>query len=97
MPYLLAALRLGAANAVIGAVVAEVSTGLRGGIGRILVQFAGQASNDPAKAWGPIFGAVALGWWPPDPWPCSASCSRNTDERRWEPHEFRTGEHRTRC
>lgn len=61
VPYLLAALRLGAANAVIGAVVAEVSTGLRGGIGRILVQFAGQASNDPAKAWGPIFGAVALG------------------------------------
>jgi NitT/TauT family transport system permease protein len=38
-----------------------VSTGLQGGIGRLLVQFAGQASGDPAKAWGPIFGAVALG------------------------------------
>ncbi|GAB3848366.1 ABC transporter permease [Nesterenkonia populi] len=61
VPYLLSAFRLGAANAVIGAVVAEVSTGLRGGIGRILIQFAGQASNDPAKAWGPIFGAIALG------------------------------------
>src|SRR5690625_3983532 len=61
VPYLLAALRLGAANAVIGAVVAEVSTGLQGGIGRILIQYAGQASGDPAKAWGPIFGAVALG------------------------------------
>jgi NitT/TauT family transport system permease protein len=61
VPYLLPALRLGAANAVIGAVVAEVSTGLQGGIGRLLVQFAGQASGDPAKAWGPIFGAVALG------------------------------------
>lgn len=61
VPYLLAALRLGAANAVIGAVVAEVSTGLRGGIGRLLMQFAGQASGDPAKAWAPIFGAVALG------------------------------------
>lgn len=61
VPYLLPALRLGAANAVIGAVVAEVSTGLQGGIGRILIQFAGQASGDPAKAWGPIFGAVALG------------------------------------
>lgn len=61
VPYLLAALRLGAANAVIGAVVAEISTGQRGGIGRILIQFAGQASSDPAKAWGPIFGAVALG------------------------------------
>jgi NitT/TauT family transport system permease protein len=61
VPYLLPALRLGAANAVIGTVVAEVSTGLRGGIGRILIQYAGQASGDPAKAWGPIFGAVALG------------------------------------
>ncbi|MFG6402787.1 MULTISPECIES: ABC transporter permease [unclassified Microbacterium] len=61
VPYLLPALRLGAANAVIGAVVAEVSTGLQGGIGRLLVQFAGQASGDPAKPWGPIFGAVALG------------------------------------
>ncbi|MFB9308310.1 NitT/TauT family transport system permease protein [Agromyces hippuratus] len=61
VPYLLPALRLGAANAVIGAVVAEVSTGLQGGIGRILIQFAGQASGDPAKAWAPIFGAIVLG------------------------------------
>ncbi|MDN3496169.1 ABC transporter permease subunit [Planococcus sp. APC 4015] len=61
VPYLLPALRLGAANAVIGAVVAEVSTGLQGGIGRLLLQFAGQASGDPAKAWAPIFGAIALG------------------------------------
>jgi len=61
VPYLLAALRLGTANAVIGTVVAEVSTGLQGGIGRLLIQYAGQASGDPAKAWSPIFGAVALG------------------------------------
>ncbi|WP_350348616.1 ABC transporter permease subunit [Agromyces sp. G08B096] len=61
VPYLLPALRLGAANAVVGAVVAEVSTGLQGGIGRILIQFAGQASGDPAKAWAPIFGAIVLG------------------------------------
>lgn len=61
VPYLLPALRLGAANAVIGAVVAEVSTGLQGGIGRLIIQYAGQASGDPAKAWGPMFGAIALG------------------------------------
>lgn len=61
VPYLLPALRLAAVAAVVGAVVAEVSTGMRGGIGRILIQYAGQASGDPAKAWGPIFGAVALG------------------------------------
>ncbi|WP_167041568.1 ABC transporter permease subunit [Salinibacterium sp. ZJ454] len=61
VPYLLPALRLAAANAVIGAVVAEVSTGLQGGIGRILIQYAGQASGDPEKAWGPIFGSIVLG------------------------------------
>jgi NitT/TauT family transport system permease protein len=61
VPYLIPALRLGAANAVVGAVVAEVSTGLQGGIGRILIQYAGQASGDPSKAWGPIFGAIVLG------------------------------------
>ncbi|HET8928883.1 MAG TPA: ABC transporter permease subunit [Microbacterium sp.] len=61
VPYLLPALRLGAANAVVGAVVAEVSTGMQGGIGRILIQFAGQASGDPSKAWGPIWGAIVLG------------------------------------
>lgn len=61
VPYLLPALRLAAANAVVGAVVAEVSTGLQGGIGRLVIQYAGQASGDPAKAWAPIAGAVALG------------------------------------
>ncbi|TWG98168.1 NitT/TauT family transport system permease protein [Nocardioides sp. J9] len=61
VPYLLPALRLGAASAVVGTVVAEVSTGYLDGIGRMLVSLAGQASGDPAKAWAPIFGAVALG------------------------------------
>ncbi|UMG94058.1 hypothetical protein MF408_08415 [Nocardioides sp. TF02-7] len=61
VPYLLPALRLGAASAVVGTVVAEVSTGYLDGVGRLLVSYAGQASGDPAKAWAPIFGAVALG------------------------------------
>lgn len=61
VPYLLPALRLAAANAVIGAVVAEVSIGMRGGIGRMLIQLAGQASSDPAAPWGPTFGSIVLG------------------------------------
>jgi len=61
VPYLLPALRLAAANAVLGAVVAEVSIGMRGGIGRMLIQLAGQASSDPAAPWGPTFGAILLG------------------------------------
>ncbi len=61
VPYLLPALRLAAANAVVGAVVAEVSIGMRGGIGRMLIQLAGQGSSDPAAPWGPTLGSIALG------------------------------------
>lgn len=61
VPYLLPALRLAAASAVVGTIVAEVSTGYLGGIGRQLTAFAGQASGDPAKAWAPIVGAILLG------------------------------------
>jgi NitT/TauT family transport system permease protein len=61
VPYLLPALRLAAANAVIGTVVAEVSIGLRGGVGRMMIEFASAASGDPAKPWAPIFGAVLVG------------------------------------
>lgn len=61
VPFLLPALRLAAASAVIGSVVAEVSIGLRGGVGRMVVEYAQSAGGDPAKAWAPIFGAVAVG------------------------------------
>ncbi|SFR98727.1 NitT/TauT family transport system permease protein [Agrococcus baldri] len=61
VPHLLAALRLGTATAIIGTVVAEVSTGARGGIGRLIVEYAQSGSSDPAKAWAPIAGAVVLG------------------------------------
>ena len=61
VPHLLPALRLAAASAVVGAVVAEVSIGMRGGIGRMLISLAGQGSSDPAAPWGPTFGSIALG------------------------------------
>lgn len=61
VPYILPAFRLAAANAVIGTVVAEVSIGLRGGVGRMMIEFASAASGDPAKPWAPIFGAVLVG------------------------------------
>jgi NitT/TauT family transport system permease protein len=61
VPFLLPALRLAAANAVVGTVVAEVSIGLRGGIGRMIVEYAAASGGDPGKPWAPIFGAVLLG------------------------------------
>ena len=61
VPYLLPAFRLAAASAVIGTVVAEVSIGLRGGIGRMIIEYAQAAGGDPAKPWAPIFGAIGVG------------------------------------
>lgn len=61
VPHVLPALRLAAANAVIGTVVAEVATGLPGGLGRMILELANFAGSDPAKPWAPIFGAVVLG------------------------------------
>lgn len=59
--YLLPSLRLAAASAVIGTVVAEVSIGLRGGIGRLIIEYAGSAGGDPGKPWAPIFGSILVG------------------------------------
>ncbi|MBO1751594.1 ABC transporter permease subunit [Actinotalea sp. BY-33] len=61
VPHLLPALRLAAANAVVGTVVAEVATGIPGGLGRMILEFANFASSDPAKPWAPLLGAVLLG------------------------------------
>ncbi len=61
LPHLLPALRLGAASAVIGAIVAEISTGTRGGIGRLIIESAQQATGDPTRLYAAILGAVVLG------------------------------------
>ncbi len=44
-----AGLKLAATASVIGVLVAEISTGLRGGVGRLIIEYARQASGDPAK------------------------------------------------
>ena len=61
VPFLLPALRLGAASAIIGTVVAEVSTGAKGGIGRLIIEYAQSGSSDPAKAYAPIAVAILMG------------------------------------
>jgi NitT/TauT family transport system permease protein len=61
VPYLIPALKLAAAASVIGAIVAEISTGLRGGIGRLIISYAQQATGDPARVFAPIIGAALMG------------------------------------
>ena len=55
------AFRLAAAASVVGVVVAEISTGQRGGIGRLVIEYGRQASADPEKVFTAVFGAAALG------------------------------------
>ena len=62
VPFLVPALKLGASGAVVGVVVAEISTGLKGGIGRLIIEYAREATGDPAKVFTAVFGAAALGF-----------------------------------
>ena len=61
VPRMVPALKLAATASVIGVVVAEISTGLRGGVGRLIIEYARQASGDPAKVYTALLGAAALG------------------------------------
>jgi NitT/TauT family transport system permease protein len=60
-PYIVPALKLAATASVVGVVVAEISTGLAGGIGRLIIEYAREATSDPAKVFTAVFGAAALG------------------------------------
>jgi NitT/TauT family transport system permease protein len=61
VPYLIPALKLAAAASVVGAIVAEISIGLQGGIGRLIITYAQQATGDPARVYAPIIGAAVMG------------------------------------
>ncbi|AFU03339.1 transporter [Nocardia brasiliensis ATCC 700358] len=61
VPHLLPALRLAAAASVIGAVVAEISTGTAGGIGRQIIVFAQQATGDASRLYAAVLAAALLG------------------------------------
>lgn len=61
VPYIIPALKLGAAGSVIGVVVSEISTGLRGGIGRLVIEFSQKATSDPAIVYSAVLGAAFLG------------------------------------
>ncbi|MHB1129574.1 MAG: ABC transporter permease, partial [Ilumatobacteraceae bacterium] len=61
VPFMIPAFKLAASGSVIGVVVAEISTGLKGGIGRLVIEYAREATGDPAKVFTAVFGAAGLG------------------------------------
>ena len=61
VPFLVPALRLAAAGAVVGTIVAEISTGLPDGIGRLIITYSQQATGDPSRVYAAVIGAAGLG------------------------------------
>lgn len=61
VPFLIPALKLAAAASVIGVVVAEISTTLRGGLGRLIIEYGRQATSQPALVYTALFGTAILG------------------------------------
>lgn len=61
LPYLIPAMKVSAASAVVGTVVAEISTGVRGGIGRLIIEYAREITAAPAKVYVAVFGAIVVG------------------------------------
>jgi NitT/TauT family transport system permease protein len=61
VPYLFTAFKISATAAVVGAIVGEEPTGIRGGLGRAILQFNEQYISGPQKLWATVFASAALG------------------------------------
>ena len=61
VPYMIPAFKLAATASVIGVIVAELSTGLAGGVGRLIIEYARQATGDPSKVFTAVIVAAFLG------------------------------------
>ncbi len=61
VPFLIPSLRLAAAGAVVGTIVAEISTGLPDGVGKLILDYSQQATGDPSRLYAAVIGAAVLG------------------------------------
>jgi NitT/TauT family transport system permease protein len=60
VPYIVPGLKLAATAAVIGVIVSEISTGVRG-VGFAALTYGQRATSDPAQVYTAVFGAALLG------------------------------------
>jgi NitT/TauT family transport system permease protein len=61
VPHIVPSLKLAATLSVVGVIVSEISTGIRGGIGRAVISYQQASTGDPTKVYAAVFGAAALG------------------------------------
>lgn len=60
-PYLFPAFRLAATLSVVGSIVGEISSGVKGGLGRVILDFAGRYTTGPYLLYASVLAAAALG------------------------------------
>jgi NitT/TauT family transport system permease protein len=61
LPHMIPALKLAATLSVVGVIVSEISTGIRGGIGRAVISYLQASTGDPEKIYAAVLGATVLG------------------------------------
>jgi NitT/TauT family transport system permease protein len=61
VPFMIPALKLAASASVFGVIVSEISAGLKGGLGRLILQFLSEGGTKPARLYTAVFGVVILG------------------------------------
>lgn len=61
VPFLIPALKLGAASSVVGVVVAEIATGTGGGIGRLILDYIPRSASDGSRLFAAVIAAALLG------------------------------------
>ncbi len=61
LSYLAPGMRLAATASIVGAIVGEISAGVRGGLGRLILDFAGRYTTGPERLYASVVGAAALG------------------------------------
>lgn len=61
LPFLFSAFRIAATASVVGAIVGEISAGVRGGLGRRILLEAQRYTTSPERLYGAVLGAAALG------------------------------------
>jgi NitT/TauT family transport system permease protein len=61
VPHIIPAMKLAATLSVVGVIVSEISTGIRGGIGRAVLSYQQASTGDPTKVYAAVLGAAVLG------------------------------------
>ncbi len=61
IPYMVPGFKLAASASVFGVLVSEMSTAVDGGVGRLIIKFANEATSKPARMFTAVLGTIVLG------------------------------------